>query len=287
MAHRPDSRKWSSQDDGSVRQSLERLDLWAAVHVEVAALPPSKMFRRIPNFLILLCIKIVAITLWRRKTEWIGEVPEDPWDDFRIVVVLNHTSLFEWIYAGSVPNRFLWRIVTHGLVPAADTTLNRPFVGLFFKVVIPNLVSITRQPDHTWRAVLRRAESDTMVILFPEGRMKRADGFDKRGRPMTVRGGVADLLRAMPEGRMLIAYSAGLHHIQVPGQHFPRLFRKTKIKFESLDIAKYKASSPDGPEAGNFKHWIKRDMERRRDLHCPPGPGNPVATVSSDQSRAG
>jgi 1-acyl-sn-glycerol-3-phosphate acyltransferase len=233
------------------------------------------MMRFIPSFLILFCLKLFAKSFWRHEVEWIGEVQEDPWVDFRIVVVLNHTSLFEWLFAGSVPNRFLWRIVTHGLVPAADITLNRPLVGRFFKWVVPNLVSITREPDHTWRAVLRRAESDTMVLIFPEGRMKRGDGLDKRGRPMTVRGGIADLLKAMPKGRMLLAYSAGLHHIQVPGQRLPKLFRTTRIIFESVDIEDFKAESPHGPESADFKSWVKQELERRRELYCPPGPGNP------------
>ena len=46
--------------------------------------------------------------------------------------------------------------------------------------------------------------------------MKRANGMDLEGMPMTIRGGVADLLMAIPGGRMLIAYSGGLHHVQVP-----------------------------------------------------------------------
>jgi hypothetical protein len=37
-----------------------------------------------------------------------------------------------------------------------------------------------------------------MVLMAPEGRMKRADGLDAHGQPMTVRGGIADILEVVP-----------------------------------------------------------------------------------------
>ena len=37
-------------------------------------------------------------------------------------------------------------------------------------------------------------QGDVVVVLSPEGRMKRKNGLDKHGRPMTVRGGIGDIL---------------------------------------------------------------------------------------------
>ena len=55
--------------------------------------------------------------------------------------------------------------------------------------------------------------------------MKRRNGLDSQGQPMTVRGGIADILEAIPSGPMLIAYSGGLHHVQAPGETLPAVFR--------------------------------------------------------------
>ena len=107
-----------------------------------------------------------------------------------------------------------------------------------------------------------------MVIILPEGRMKRADGLDKKGNPMTVRGGIADILRAIPDGYMLVAYSGGLHHVQVPGQKFPNLFRTLRMRLEEIDIASYKEALGLGLDPAGFKHRVKRDLERRRDTYC-------------------
>ena len=70
---------------------------------------------------------------------------------------------------------------------------------------------------------------------------------------------------------MLIAYSGGLHHVQAPGEHMPRLFRTVRMNFERLEIADYRAErrSAAGTEAA-FKRAVVDDLERRRDLNCPP-----------------
>ena len=51
---------------------------------------------------------------------------------------------------------------------------------------------------------------DTMVIIMPEGRMMRANGLDKNSRAMTVRGGVADIVRSIPPGLLLLRPGAGI-----------------------------------------------------------------------------
>ena len=101
--------------------------------------------------------------------------------------------------------------------------------------------------------------------------MKRPGGLDSRGQPMTVRGGIADILEAIADGPMLVAYSGGLHHVQAPGERLPRMFRKIRMNFELLDIAAYRAarqSEADGPIG--FKRAVVEDLERRRDQNCPP-----------------
>ena len=107
------------------------------------------------------------------------------------------------------------------MVPIAQKTTDRALVGRFYGLVAARVVSISRERDETWSEVLRQIDPDAMVLILPEGRMKRATGLDSQGKPMTVRGGIADILETMGEGRMLLAYSGGLHHIQVAGRPLP------------------------------------------------------------------
>ena len=155
------------------------------------------------------------------------------------------------------------------MVPIAEKTVNRPFVGRFFKLLAPHMLPITRQADHTWKAVLDRVTEDLMIIILPEGRMKRANGFDRHGNPMTVRGGIADILAAIPESKMLIAYSGGLHHIQVPGQYLPRPFKTLRMTLEEVDIPTYRDSLNHHDDHQEFKHLVKVDLAERRDRYCP------------------
>ena len=107
-----------------------------------------------------------------------------------------------------------------------------------------------------------------MIVIAPEGRMKRANGLDANGNPMTVRGGIADILQAVGEGRMLVAYSGGLHHVQIPEHTMVRLFVKVRMNTEIVDIKTYIAEQMrDGEE--QFKRNVREDLERRRDTYCP------------------
>jgi 1-acyl-sn-glycerol-3-phosphate acyltransferase len=217
---------------------------------------------------LLLILKGIGRTFYTYDVRWLSGMPKGPWDDLRIIAFLNHTSLYEWLYAGAIPNHLLRRIASRGFIPVADITIRRPVYGRFLKTLAPQLVPITREPDHTWQAVIDQLDPESMVIIFPEGRMKRANGLDKHGNPMTVRGGIADLLQAIPEGQMLIAYSAGLHHVQVPGQTIPNLFRTLRMTLEFVDIEEYRAGLLERSAGGNFKRNVREDFERRRDLYC-------------------
>jgi len=223
-------------------------------------------------FLVLLALKAVSRLFYRIDVKWIGDVPPDPWRRVRLAAILNHTSLYEALFAGGCPPRFLWRLARHGVVPVAQKTADRAVVGRFYGMVAARVVPITRERDETWSEVLRQIDPDAMVIILPEGRMKRANGLDSEGKPMTVRGGIADILETMGEGRMLIAYSGGLHHVQVPGDRFPRLFKTIRLRLEVVDMAAYRAARLEEGGAKGFRRAVVRDLERRRDLYCPIDP---------------
>jgi hypothetical protein len=161
-------------------------------------------------------------------------------------------------------------VASHGVVPAAEKTVNRRVVGFFFRSLAAHVVSITRERDHTWREVLARIDPDSMVLILPEGRMMRRNGLDSNGQPMTVRGGIADILEATPDGKMLLAYSGGLHQIQAPGDRLPRPFRRIWLNLETVDIAAYREAllARTGPGVA-FKRLVVDDLERRRDACCP------------------
>lgn len=237
------------------------------------------------TFLLLLLIKVLTRTFYRVETKWVAPPPANPWDHLRIVAILNHTSLYEPLFAGATPNRFLWRMANHAVIPAADKTMKRPIVGRFYKMVGRHVVPITRQADHTWQAVLTQVhDPESMVAILPEGRMKRPNGLDSHGLPMTVRGGIADLLQAIPGGTMLLAYSGGLHHVQAPGEHLPRLWKTIRMNFEVVDIAEYRESLAVETGKRGFKAAVIADLEARRDRHCPPEEPHPKARAAANQA---
>lgn len=221
-------------------------------------------------FLVLLAVKVATLLVYRVKLTWLPGAPPDPWRHHRLVAILNHTSLYEALFAAGCPTHFLWRIARHGVVPVAQKTADRPLVGSFYRLIANRVISISRERDETWSAVLRQIDPDAMVLLLPEGRMKRATGLDAEGKPMTVRGGIADLLEAIGEGRMLLAYSGGLHHVQVPGQHVPRLWKTIRMNLEVVDIASYNAAILEPAGKRGFKRAVAQDLEGRRDRNCPP-----------------
>ena len=151
----------------------------------------------------------------------------------------------------------------------ADKTAQRPLVGRFFRLVAEDVVPITRQRDDTWeRFIAQASQPDAVVVILPEGRMKRKTGLDLSGNPMTIRGGIADIIRAVPDGRMLLCYSRGLHHIQAPGELLPRLFRTVKARLETVDLPIYREKLLESAGEEGFKRAVVEDLSRRRDLYC-------------------
>jgi 1-acyl-sn-glycerol-3-phosphate acyltransferase len=225
------------------------------------------------RFLVLLTIKVLARTFYRFEVTFVGDNthPVEPFRNVRLVMILNHTSLYEPIFFGAIPNYALWDIASRGVLPGADITVKRPFVGSLYKLLVPQLITVTRRRDATWTEFLAAVKPDSIILIAPEGRMKRPNGLDKDGKPFTIRGGVADLLGGMKDGKLLIGYSGGLHHVQVPGQRFPKLFKKLQIAFEVTDIADYKNTLGVFPDRKRFIQAVVYDLEARRERHCPGG----------------
>jgi hypothetical protein len=226
------------------------------------------IFRSVLVFTMLTVLKYLSRAFYRHDFAFIGPTPPNPWKDIRLVAFLNHTSLFEPVFLGSVPASFIWRLAAHGVVPAADKTTDRPLVGIVFRFVAHHVIAITRERDDTWFQVLRKIDPDSMVVIAPEGRMKRQNGLDLHGRPMSVRGGIADILQAVKEGRMLIAYSGGLHHVQIPGK-IPRIFKTVRLRVENVDIAEYIAEMTRRGGPDEFKKSVMKDLDYRRDRYAP------------------
>ena len=213
-------------------------------------------------------IKGLARIFYKTEATWITPKEEIDWDKIKVAVILNHTSLFEPLFFSAIPGKKLWRAIDRTVVPVADVTMNRPIIGRLFKTLLPNVVTITRKRDDTWTNVMQLVEGNSLLAIFPEGRMKRANGLDKYGKPMSVKAGIAEILSKIESGKMLIAYSGGLHHVQAPGQIIPKVFKKIKIAFELVDIREYK----EALKAENnriFRRNVVADLEERMKKHCP------------------
>lgn len=242
-----------------------------------------RLIRTCLVFVLLYGVKLLSRFFYRHEVGWIGDDRPDA-ERVRLLAGLNHTSLYEPLYAGSVPTPLLWRIACHGVLPVADKTAKRPLVGLLFKMMAHDVVDITRKQDETWAKVLRLVGENSLIVILPEGRMKRENGLDAEGRPMTVRGGIADLIRIIPDGQLLLVYSGGLHHVQAPGQLLPKPFRTLRLAFEALDIASYRERLLAFAGDEGFKAAVVADLEARRDNNCPLAPGLDEASnrVASD-----
>ena len=226
------------------------------------------MIKSVITFAMLIAVNIAARVFFKLKNEWITPEPDNYAKGTRIIAIVNHTSLYEPLIAGYAPYNLLWKFARHGVLPVAEKTMKR-HIGLFFRLLVRHPIVVTRQRDKTWYNVLTRVDSKAITIILPEGRMKRADGLDSEGREMTVRGGIADILDVLPDGRMLMVYSGGLHHIQVPGELLPTPFKTVRVRMEMIDIPTYKEDlKRDYPDL-KFRGAVIADLTRRRDEYCP------------------
>ncbi len=223
---------------------------------------------RITNFIVLASIKLFALIFYRVENEWINTEEANPWKGVKLIALLNHTSLFEPLLLGAAPWGMLWRIAGRIISPGASVTMDRPIAGWLLTFIMPKMVPISRERDETWDNFLNAIEEHSVVIIAPEGRMMRGDGLDKNGKPMSVRGGVADILEALPYGEMVLVYSGGLHHIQQPGQGLPKLFKRIKMRCERISIPAYVQQMQEVPGT-TFKKAVIQDIEERMKQHVP------------------
>ncbi len=226
------------------------------------------MIKSVITFALLVAVRTSAKVFFKLKNEWITPEPENYAKGTKMIAILNHTSLYEPLIAGYAQYRLLWKFARHGVLPVAEKTMKR-HIGLFFRLLVRYPIVVTRQRDQTWYNVLAKADSKAITIILPEGRMKRANGLDSEGREMTVRGGIADIIEALPDGRILVVYSGGLHHIQVPGELLPTPFKTIRCRMEMIDIPTYKEDlQRDYPDL-KFRNAVVADLTRRRDEYCP------------------
>ena len=224
--------------------------------------------RKIISFSILSSVKILSHIFFRGKFNWITPAPNKPWSQARLMVFLNHTSLYEPLFIQHLSFSFLWQLVGRVNIPGADITLNRPIVGRFWKMMLPNISSVTRKKDDSWNNYLNSIKPDSMILIAPEGRMKRPGGLDKFGKPMNVKGGVADILENINDGAMILCISGGLHHIQTPGQVFPRLFKTIHMNLAYFDIKEYKEQFQLLSQRER-KMKITQDLQVHLENNCP------------------
>ncbi|MDH3734013.1 MAG: 1-acyl-sn-glycerol-3-phosphate acyltransferase [Gemmatimonadota bacterium] len=223
-------------------------------------------------FLLLFALKLVCRAFFRVRLDWLKDEP-DPWSNLRVLALLNHTSLFEPVFVAAAPNRLLWQLAAHGVLPVANKTMERPLVGRFFRLVARHVIPITRERDDTWELVLDRIhDPKALIVILPEGRMMRPTGLDLHGNPMTVRGGIADLFGAVKSGKLFLGHSHGLHHIHAPGDRFPKLFQRVTLACETIDIPEYRAALIAEAGEEHFKRAVIEDLTRRRDECCPRPP---------------
>jgi hypothetical protein len=219
------------------------------------------LFRFI-NFLILSKVKLLCSVFYRYEAKFMCDTEKPPWDDVKLIVLLNHTSLFEPVFVKLAPFKFIWRISKDIVVPAADVTMKRPVVGKIMKAMVPGVVPISRKRDNSWKNFLAKITPNSITGIIPEGRMMRKTGLDKDGKPMTVRGGVADILQMIERGKILFVYSGGLHHIQSPGDTLPKVFKKIKANLEFVDVRAYKKKL-NAMDVEQFRRNVVDDMQQR------------------------
>lgn len=228
------------------------------------------------SFTMMSMVKVISWLFYRFDVTWLSKKQNKDLKDVKLMVLLNHTSLFEAMLVRLAPFPFLWKIARHVLLPVADITTNRPLVGAFFHALVPGVVPISRKRDESWHNFLNRVNDDAIVAILPEGRMRRRDGNDKHGKPMTVRGGVAEIIEELEGGNILFVYCGGMHHIQIPGQRFPRPFKTIKVNMEIVEVDSYKSEHYQDDKKARQLNYVA-DIQSRLESktpHCEHQPYN-------------
>jgi len=219
------------------------------------------------SYIILLTTKYLSAIFYRFEIGW--SATPIRWNDVKLIIFLNHTSLFEFLYVGFLPNHFLRKLSKRMVAPTADKTLNRPIVGFFFKLFSPGMVPITRKRDNSWDNFIESIYEDSIIIIAPEGRMMRKNGLDLQGKKMNVKPGIVDILSSLEHGQMIIAYSGGLHHVQIPDEGFPKLFKTLSMNLDAFDIQDYKRMFTDNIGSEIWKKAVLDDLQWRLENRIP------------------
>ena len=217
------------------------------------------------RFGILCFFKSLRYIFYPTSVTWVGK--KSNWENVRLLILLNHTSLFEFIYTGVIPFKYLWKMSKHLTFPVADVTYNRKFAGRFYRLLAPSVNCLSRKKDHSWKTFLEKITKKSIMIFPPEGRMKRRNGLDKDGKQFRVRGGSSDILPHFIGSKLLLIYSGGLHHVFAPGDKYPKIFKKLHVAIEEVDIESY---CKDFMNKNGVLDKIRvcQDLDRRRELHC-------------------
>ncbi len=221
------------------------------------------------KFFILLLFKLLAILLYRFNIHWLSPKNDEDWKQVNLIIFLNHTSLFETLFLRLLPNKVLWRLAKDLLIPSADSTLKRPIIGKLLRFIVPGCIPISRKNDHTWQNFLDHIEDKKITAIMPEGRMKRRNGLDKEGNPMSIRGGIVDVMQRLEHGKILFVYSGGLHHIQAPGEKLPKVFKTIKANIEVVDLVSYKEEF-SSIDSDKFRKLVINDLSQRLINKLPP-----------------
>ncbi|MUH72311.1 hypothetical protein [Psychrosphaera haliotis] len=91
----------------------------------------ANRFAQCFSFTVMSTVKAISFLFYRFEIKWLSKKKFEALDDVKLIVLLNHTSLFEALFVRLAPFRFLWKIARHLLIPIADITASRPVVGKF------------------------------------------------------------------------------------------------------------------------------------------------------------
>ncbi len=220
------------------------------------------------RFFLFLILKSLRLIFYPTRLRWVQQPTGKSWENVNLIFVLNHTSLFEQIFVGITPIKFLYRMSKSFVLPAAQETLKHPFFGSFIKILSPRVVPITRKRDESWAHFLKQIKKDNILIAMPEGRMKRPNGLDKDGKKMTVRGGAYEMLDRYRHREAIFLYSDGLHHILPPGSYFPKVFKTLSATLEAVQVGEYLDALAKKYPDEHLKFVVANDLDRRRDFYC-------------------